>query len=388
MNKKNIIDLYNLPSKVKFCKKCTISNQRPRTTFDENGICSACNYTDYKRNVNWKMRNKELEDLCNRFRSKNGNFDVLVPCSGGKDSSYVAHQLKYKYNMNPLCVTWAPLRHTEIGRRNLDNFIKSGFDHILGTPNPEVTRILTEQSFKEIGDPFQPFILGQMNFPLTTAIKYKIPLIMYGENGEAEYGGDASKADKPTRDIDDFDKFYFSKKPAKDWVSKKVSLKDISHFLGPDISEIKKNNTEIHFFGYYNYWDPQENFYYCLQNTNFSINPERTEGTYSKYASLDDRFDSFHYYLAYIKFGLGRTTSDSAHEIRDNKINRDEGVALVKKFDGEFPKKYYQEFLNYCSISENKFEEIIDSWRAEHIWTKSNDDKFILRNPIWKENEH
>ena len=244
MNKKNIIELYNLPSKVKFCKKCTISNQRPRITFDKNEICSACNYTDYKKNiVDWKMRKKELQDLCSKFRSKNGNFDVLVPCSGGKDSSFVAHQLKYKYNMNPLCVTWAPLRYTEIGKKNIDNFIRSGFDHILGSANPEVTRVLTEQSFKEIGDPFQPFILGQMNFPLTMAVKYKIPLIMYGENGEAEYGGDASKADKPTRDINDFDKFYFSKRPAKDWVSKKVSLKDIAHFLGPNISEIKKKNT-------------------------------------------------------------------------------------------------------------------------------------------------
>ena len=270
-------------------------------------------------------------------------------------------------------------------KKNIENFIRSGFDHILGTANPEVTRVLTEQSFKEIGDPFQPFILGQMNFPLTMAVKYKIPLIMYGENGEAEYGGDASKADKPTRDINDFDKFYFSKRPAKDWVSKKVSLKDITHFLTPDISEIKKNNTEIHFFGYYNFWDPQENFYYCLQNTGFSTNPDRTEGTYSKYASLDDKFDGFHFYLSYIKFGIGRATSDTAHEIRDNKINRDEGIALVKKFDGEFPKKYYKEFLEYCSISENKFEEIINSWRADHIWKKSKDNKFILRKPIWKE---
>ena len=388
MKKKNIIELYKLPSKVKFCKKCTVSNQRPRITFDENGICSACNYAVYKRNsVDWKMRGKELEELCDRFRSKNGNFDVLVPCSGGKDSSFVAHQLKHKYKMNPLCVTWAPLRYTEIGRKNIDNFIQSGFNHILGTPNPEVARVLTEQSFKEIGDPFQPFILGQMNFPLTMAIKYKIPLIMYGENQEAEYGGDASKADKPTRDINDFDRFYFSKKPAKDWVSNKVSVNDISHFLGPDISEIKKNNTEIHFFGYYKFWDPQENFYYCLQNTGFSTNPERTEGTYSKYASLDDRFDGFHFYLAYIKFGIGRATSDSAHEIRDKKINRDEGIALVKKFDGEFPKRYYKEFLEYCSISEDQFEEIINSWRSEHIWTKSSDGKFILRNPIWKENQ-
>ena len=388
MKKRNLIELYNLPTEVKFCKKCTVSNQRPRITFDKSGVCSACNYANYKRSkINWKERETELQELCNRFRSKNGNFDVLVPCSGGKDSSFVAHQLKHKYKMNPLCVTWAPLRYTEIGKKNIEDFVKSGFHHILGTPDPEVTRVLTERSLKEIGDPFQPFIYGQINFPLKIAVKYNISLIMYGENQEAEYGGDASKAEKPTRNIEDFERFYFSHRPAKDWVSEKVSLNDINYFLGPDFLEIKKNNTEIHFFGYYKFWDPQENFYYALQNTGFSTNPERTEGTYSKYASLDDRFDGFHFYLGYIKFGIGRTTSDSAHEIRDNKITREEGISLVKKFDGEFPKKYYKEFLEYCSISSKDFEEIVDSWRSDHIWIKSSDDKFILKNPIWKESQ-
>jgi len=108
----------------------------------------------------------------------------------------------------------------------------------------------------------------------------------------------------------------------------------------------------------------------------------RNEGTFSKYASLDDKLDGFHFYLAYIKFGHGRCQSDAAHEIRDGHITREEGVALVKKYDGEFPKKYYQEFLDYCSISEQEFNEIIDSWRGEHIWKYKNS-KWILKHPVW-----
>lgn len=384
--KRDLIKQYNLPSEVKFCQKCTISNQRPRIVFDEYGVCSACNYAEYKRvKVDWKAREKELEDLCNKHRKNNGEYDVIVPCSGGKDGSFVAHQLKHKYGMNPLAVTWAPLKATAHGRQNLDAFIASGFNHILGTPNPQVTKKLTHLSFKHLGDPFQPFIYGQTNFPLHMAVKYNVQLIMYGENGEVEYGGDMKNAFRPTRDIQDHDDHYFSGLPPQFWTEHGVSLADLLPFMAPKFEDIKKNNTEIHFYGYYKYWDPQENFYYCMEHTGFTPNTERSEGTYSKYASLDDQIDGFHYYLAYIKFGIGRTTSDAAHEIRDGKITREEGVALVKRYDYEFPRKYYEEFLEFCSISDEAVHEVIDSWRSDHIWHEENGE-WKLRHAVWHEN--
>jgi hypothetical protein len=127
---------------------------------------------------------------------------------------------------------------------------------------------------------------------------------------------------------------------------------------------------EIHYFGYYHKWIPQENYYYCVENTGFKANRVRSEGTYSKYASLDDRIDGFHYFLMFIKFGFGRATSDAAHEVRDGHLTREEAAALVGRFDGEFPDKYYQTFLEYCGITEEEFNEVLDSWRAEHIWKK------------------
>lgn len=383
--KRNLIELYNLPEEVKFCKTCTVSNQRPRITFDENGICSACNFSYLKRNsIDWTLREKELEELCNKHRKSNGEYDVVVPCSGGKDGSFVAHQLKFNYGMNPLTVTWAPLKASQIGRRNLDAFIASGFNHILGTPNPLVTRKLTQLSFEFLGDPFQPFIYGQTNFPLHMAVKHKIQLIMYGENGEVEYGGDMKNAKRPDRDIADHDSHYFSGLPPEFWVEKGVNLSDLYPFRAPLFDEIKKNNTEIHFLSYYKFWDPQENYYYCHENTGFIANTERSEGTYSKYASLDDEIDGFHYYLSYIKFGIGRTTSDAAHEIRDGKITREEGVALVKRFDDERPKKYFQEFLEYCSTTEEEVEDVIDSWRSDHLWYRDGDE-WKLRHTVWQD---
>lgn len=383
MEKKDVIGKYNLPTRVEFCKECTISNQRPRITFDERGVCSACNYAKYKhKEIDWEKREQELIELCDQYRKTNGDYDVVVPCSGGKDSGFVAHQLKYRYGMNPLTVTWAPLKATEIGRNNLEAFIGSGFDNILGTPNGKVTRQLTNLSFKYLGDPFQPFIYGQTNFPLHMAIKYRVPLIMYGENGEVEYGGDMQNAFQPHREIEDHDKHYFSGLPPEFWKEHGVAESELRPFMAPPYEAIKDNGTLIHFFGYYRLWDPQENFYYCTENTGFTPNTERSEGTYSKYASLDDKIDGFHYYLSYIKFGIGRATSDSAHEIRDAKITREEGVGLVRRYDGEFPKKYFSDFLEYCGISEEEFEEVIDSWRSDHLWEYVNR-TWQLRYPIW-----
>ena len=383
INKKNVLKLYNLPKKIVFCKKCTISNQRPRISFNSKGICSACQFAEFKRKkINWKKREDELLRLLDKYRSKTNKNDIIVPCSGGKDGSWVAHQLKYKYGMNPLCVTWRPIIQTDIGKRNLKNFINVGFDHILGKADPETLRKLTSLSFNLLGEPFQPFIYGQYNYPVKIAVENNISVMMYGENGEVEYGGDMTYAFKPYNDFKVRDKHYFSKISPKYWKKYKINQSKLDDFEAPPLNKIRKNKTQMHFFGYYKFWDPQENFYYCQKNTNFEVNPNRTEGTYSKYASLDDKLDGFHYYLMFIKFGIGRATSDSAHEVRDGKISREEAIYLVKKYDGEFPKRYYQTLLKYCNLSNSKFEEIIDSWRSPHIWTKKNR-KWTLKKTVW-----
>lgn len=381
---KNVLKRYNLPVEVKFCKKCIVSNQRPRITFNAEGVCSACQFAEYKKkSINWVERENELVSLLKRFKRKDGGYEVLVPTSGGKDSARIAHELKYRYGMNVLTVTWSPHLYTDIGFKNLQSMIHiGGLDNILGTPNGIIHRKLTKISFEILGDPFQPFIYGQTNFPLQIAVKHRIPLIMYGENGEVEYGGDMKNAFKPTRDYkSDHKKHYFSGLGPEDLISLGIEGKDLAPYMAPQHEELDVLGAEIHFYGYYHKWIPQENFYYCVENTGFIPNPVRNEGTYSKYASLDDKIDGFHYYLGFIKFGIGRATSDSAHEIRDEHITREEGATLVKKFDGEFPQKYFDIFLEYCGMSETHFWEVIDSWRSPHLWKKV-DGQWKLRHTV------
>ena len=355
--------ILQLPSDVRFCSKCVMSNQRPRIQFDEDGVCSACrNTTEYKNNIDWDNRELELTELLDKHRSKDGQWDVIVPSSGGKDSAFVAHQLKYKYGMNPLTVTWAPLRYTDIGFQNYQALCDSGIPNVLYMPNGKIHRKLARLCFEELGDAFHVFVLGQVSYPFHMAVKYGINLVMFGENGEAEYAGNPEIVDKPYIPSELWTKIYFKGTTLselieygidnKDYMTKDdFSDADLSFYSPPSLEDMQKTGIlGKHFFGYYKKWSPQESYYYAAEHTGFKANKERTEGTYTKYASLDDKMDGMHYFMKYIKFGFGRTTDDCSHEIRDGHIDRVEGIALVNRYDGEFPKRYYQDFLDYLEM--------------------------------------
>ena len=374
----------NIPKKVIWCKNCCISNQRPRIIFGKNQICSACQYANYKNTINWKKREDELLRLLDRHRSKNSKWDVIVPSSGGKDSGFVAHQLKYKYGMNPITITWSPLQYTEIGKYNFDSLINSGISNFLYTPNGKLQKKLARLCFEELGDAFHVFVLGQVNFPFHMALKLDISLVFYGENGELEYAGDPKFKDRPFKPMSEWTNQHFKGVKFTDLINYGLKNKkylsrndlidgDLEYYKIPNLRSLKKAGIKgKHFFSYYKKWTPQENFYYCVENTGFRPNDERTEGTYSKYSSLDDKMDGFHYFMRYIKFGLGRCSEEASHEVRDNHITREEGIKLMKKYEGEFPKKYFQDFLEYLNISEKDFWRIVDKWRPKHLWHKKN----------------
>lgn len=370
------------PKEVRYCTRCVVSNQRPRITFNEEGVCSACQYAHRKHHViDWEKREQELVALLDKHRSTDGSYDVIVPGSGGKDSAYTAHILKTKYGMHPLTVTWAPFIYTDIGWKNFQDYVKSGFDTLNFFQDGQLHRALARVAFELKGDAWEPFAFGQKAYAFHMALKFGVPLIFYGENGEVEYGGSMENADKPYESVADWDKLYYKGAGIDKLVESglemgmlkpdQVKPQSFAMYRPPALKDIEALGAQMHWLSYYRKWVPQENFYYAQKNTGFTVNEAgRSEGTYSKYASLDDRTDGFHFYLAFIKFGIGRATSDAAHEIRDGHITREEGVALVRRYDGEFPKKYFQEFLEYLNITEEHFWEIVDSWRPPHLWEK------------------
>lgn len=411
---------YGLPTHVNFCNKCVISNQRPNSAvefqhtskskketinFNEEGVCDACRVADTKKQtILWEDREKELIDLCNRYRKNDGSYDCLVPGSGGKDSFYQAHVLKYKYGMNPLTVTWAPHMYTDWGWKNFQAWLGAGFDNYLHTPNPKMHRLITRLAVENLFHPFQPFMFGQKAFAPKMADMLDIQLIFYGEN-EAEYGNPIKDTQSAKRDWsyfsgDDQSQIYLGGTSVQDLHEHfDISKVDLEPYLPIDPSKLEEKKIEVHYLGYYLPWHPQGAYYYAVEHGGFQASPERTPGTYSKYNSIDDKIDDFHYYTTFIKFGIGRATYDAAQEIRNDEITRDEGVALVKKYDGEFPERFADEIFQYLSIPEKEFpvasqmfespimdrdcfEDITDSFRSPHLWEKENG-IWKLRHAVW-----
>ena len=396
---------YGLPSEVKFCKKCVISNQRPSSTiefksditekksvinFNDEDICSACSYNEEKEtNIGWSQREQKLLELLDKFRSKDGSYDVIVPGSGGKDSAYTAHILKYKYGMNPLTVTWAPHLYTDIGWDNMQEWMHTGgLDNILYTPNGILHREMTKNAFHNLLHPFQPFIVGQRIIGPSMAKKFGVKLVMYGEN-QAEYGNAIEENTNPIMNMDFFSSddelnMKFGGVKMIDYIkSGKYKKEDFLPYIAPKKEDLVSSGVEVHYLGYYLKWDPQECYYYAVENTGFKANPERTEGTYSKYSSIDDKIDPFHYFTTLIKFGIGRCTYDAAQEVRNGKITRSEAVYLVNKYDEEFPKKYFKDFLAYISTTEDEFWKTVNKHRSPHLWENINGD-WKLRNKVFE----
>ena len=397
---------YGLPEKVKFCKKCVISNQRPSSTvefknddksnkavieFDEKQVCSACRYNEIKnKDIDWREREEYLHKLLDKHRSKDGSYDVIVPGSGGKDSAYTSHLLKYKYGMNPLTVTWAPHLYTEIGWENMQNWSHvGGLDNLLFTPNGRLHRLMTKNAFHNLLHPFQPFIIGQRIIGPMMAKNYGVKLVMYGEN-QAEYGNSISENRKPLMNMDFFStkdplKMMFGGKTMREYIeSYNFSKNDFKPYIAPKKQEILDSKIEVHYLSFYTKWDPQECYYYAVENTGFKPNKERTEGTYSKYSSIDDKIDPFHYYTTLIKFGIGRCTYDASQEVRNEKITRDEAAYLVEKYDTEFPIKFFKEFLEYIDTSEENFFKTVEKFRSPHIWGKDSTNQWKLRHNVMK----
>jgi len=410
---------YGLPRSVEFCARCTYSNQKPNSekeykhkratlkptvAFNDEGVCSACLIAEKKQGIVWEDRDKELRALCDRYRRDDGHYDCLLPGSGGKDSFYAAHKLKTDYGMHPLTVTWAPHIYTEWGWQNFQAWIQAGFDNYLFTPNGRVHRVLARLALEQIFHPFQPFIMGQMYFPPKMAVLLDIPLVFYGEN-PSEYGNKATDDGKATKEweyftVGDKSEIHIAGTTVEDLVTQfGLNEGDLEPYMPPNPAQLSEKQIDVQYLGYYLPWHPQSCYYYAVEHGGFRAAPERTLGTYSKYSSIDDKIDDLHYFTTFVKFGIGRATYDTAQEIRNGDITREEGVALVRRFDGEYPTRFEKECFEYLSLPEHHFpkaakmfdqpildreyfERLTDRFRSPHLWQHS-DGEWRLRKTVF-----
>ncbi len=414
-DKNKDITKFNLPKHFEFCKKCLTTNQRPTTRSEHSikedvtkatrffdGVCEACKLEEKKKNIDWEKRQVEFKKLLDKYRSRNGDYDVVVPGSGGKDSFYVAHRLKYEYGMNPITMTFSPFIYTDWGFKNLRNWINAGFENYLNTPNQKIYRLLSRIALEKLFHPWHPWILGQKNGPTKFAKKFKIPLIVYGES-PSEYGSPESEYTyeyvrdwhtyKSSKDI------FISGCSLDELYSYGLKFYDLAPFLPLQEKEFEESKLNCLAFSYFHKWHPQENYYYSVKNSDFNVSPQRTAGTYSKYGSIDDKMDDLYFYSYFIKYGFGRTTSDVSQEIRNGDLTIKEGANLIKKFDGEYPERFEKDIFKYLSVSEKEFGkkindlfesptvnkeylfELSDSFRSPHLWKKTNKG-FEIRHKI------
>jgi N-acetyl sugar amidotransferase len=369
---------------VRFCRRCLMPDTRPRIVFDEDGVCNACHTADEKDRIDWAARREEFLQYVERFRPKEGPYDCIVPWSGGKDSSAIAHKLKFEFGLNPLLVTFSPLISNDIAVHNREEMLKLGFDHIMVRPNQKVSRHLARRFFVERGNPKVHWDAGVNSIPVQVAVNYRIPLIFYAEHGESEYGGRVlNEESRKLRDFTEVIEHQIGDDP-NNWIDDVVNDYDLAPYVYPDLGKVEDVGVKALYFAYFHRWSMYENYQYIKEKIDFRTAPNgRTDGTFTNFDSLDDKIDNVYYYMQYIKFGFGRAVRDACRMIQNGHITRKQGLECVLKLDGEYPNTYLPEALEYLGLSEAEFRETVDLHRNDEIWFFEGN-QWKLRAPLEK----
>ena len=357
-------------SKVHWCANCLNMSTRPRITFDDRGWCNACQWVETKETLNWKLREKDLEDILNMYRSKKDNFDCIVPVSGGKDGSYVAYQLKHKYGMNPLAVTVTPPLSLELGDKNLKSFIESGYNHIQINPDAEVMRQLNRAGFIEKGFPYYGWLIAIQAGVLRLASNLNIPLIFYGEDAEVEYGGSTESKNTPLYDVSYMKRIYLEGGYDKVLNATGLSKAQLYFFLFPSEEELQGKDLKIAHWSYFESWDSYRNYLVAKEHCGLEEADAANSGTFTNFSQNDQALYSMHAYMMYLKFGFGRATQDAGIEVRRGAMSRDQAVNLVRLYDGEYPSDYIDLYLEYYQMTKDEFDSVVDRYANKDLFEK------------------
>ena len=362
---------------IKYCCNCVYPETKPDLTFDEDGVCDACRFANVKDATDWDSRRKELVEVFNKFKSKDGsNYDCVIPISGGKDSHFQTYMVKEEFGLNPLCVSYHLPEFTDLGRKNIENLKNLGVDCLEFTPNPEICRKMQKIGLIEFGDAQWPEHFGIFTVPVQVAVRYNIPLIVWGENSQAEYGGPLK--DSTNRYLDSkWCKEYGTRVggQSNSYFGPEVMLqhgidrKFLNPYIYPSDDEIKRVGVTGIFLGSFLKWNIK-NQLEKVRELGFTLHDGPSEGTFTNYENLDNKIQGIHDYFKWLKFGYGRTTDNASVQIRLNWLNREEAMKLVREYEGKLPEKYLNEFLAQWDMSRDEFFKIADKFTNKELFKK------------------
>ena len=348
---------------------------RPRITFDDRGVCSACQWAEEKKTLDWDTRASQLSELLlnakRTVESRGGQFDCLVPVSGGKDGSYVAYKLKSEFGMNPLTVTIKPPMSLALGEQNLQSFIDSGYDHLSVSPNPVAMKKLNQYGLDKLGFPYYGWLISIHTAVARVAETMGINLIFYGEDGEVEYGGTSATKNNPTYSFDYQKQIYLEGGLGKAIDQAGLNESEKFWFTYPYNSET--SDIKLAHWSYFENWDPYRNYLVAREHCGLKESDATNSGTFTNFAQNDQALYSLHAHLMYLKFGFGRANQDACIEIRRGAMAREQGVNLVKLYDGKYPEEFEEEYLDYFELSREKFFEILKKHTNSQLFNWAGD---------------
>jgi N-acetyl sugar amidotransferase len=372
---------------VNYCSECLLPNTRPNLTLNDLGICNGCINYKNRSDINWVERHNQLMELVDRTKRKKAQYDCVVPVSGGKDSTWQVIKC-LELGLKVLAITWKTPGRNEVGKRNLDNLISLGVDHIDFTVNPKIEKKFMLKTFIESGSPAIPMHLAIFSIPLRFALLMGIPLVVYGENSAVEYGG-ANKNDDTSRLNQQWVDVYGVTQgtSVSDWVGVELQFKDLSAYLPPKESELSNSGVNSIFLGHYLQWDPRSSRDIAAAS-GFMARESGALTGYYEFADIDDEFISVHHWLKWYKFGFTRAFDNLSLDIRKGLITRNDALATLVTLGDQTPVQNIKSFCEYVGISYAQFMGYSEKFRNLNIWQKnSNKDwcipDFIIPNWSW-----